>query len=186
MHLPIEKIRLEETCLSVTGLEETMPIEDLVSYTGNARIHSKKQIEQIASSIKRFGFTNPVLIVAGHGRVEAAKLLGMSEVPVRRLAHLNKAELRAYVLADNKIAENAGWDAELLRVQFEALIDLEFDLGDLGFSMAEIDLVLEQPDQRGSGLDPVLDKQIAVQTGPAVTKDGDVWLLGKHRWCALK
>src|SRR5437016_4541852 len=95
---------------------ETIPVSALQPYAGNARTHSKKQIRQIAKSIKRFGFNNPVLvgddltIIAGHGRVEAAKLLGLTEVPVVRLSHLSDADRRAYILADNKLAENAGWD----------------------------------------------------------------------------
>src|SRR3954453_18538672 len=102
---------------------EVMPVAGLRPYAGNARTHSKKQIRQIAGSIERFGFTNPVLIsdddeiVAGHGRVEAAKLLGLKSVPALRLSHLSAAERRAYVLADNKLAQNAGWDREILAIE---------------------------------------------------------------------
>ena len=113
---------------------EPMAITRLRSYARNARTHSKKQVRQIADSIQKFGFTNPILIsddgeiIAGHGRVEAAKLLGMSSVPTLRLSHLNAAQRRAYVIADNKLALNAGWDRELLAVELQALIDLEFDV----------------------------------------------------------
>jgi DNA modification methylase len=187
MHYPSKETRAEFA-------EELCLIDDLQPYKNNARKHSKKQLRQIADSIERFGFTNPVLvtgdnmIIAGHGRVEAAKLLGMAEVPVRRLAHLDKDEVRAYILADNRIAENAGWDKELLALEFEALIDLDFDIEVLGFSAAEIDLTI---DGFGSGagdkssdatqLDPVLDQIEPVTFGPAITQLGDLWLLGPHR-----
>jgi len=119
-------------------------------YPKNARTHSKKQIRQIADSIKRFGFTNPVLIsddneiIAGHGRVEAAKLIGLKNVPTVRLSHLDAAQRRAYVLADNKLALNAGWDREVLAIELQALIDLDFGAEITGFSLAEIDLVLDE------------------------------------------
>src|SRR5258707_15872736 len=109
---------------------EPMPVTSLRRHQGNARTHSKKQVRQIADSIRHFGFTNPVLIgedgeiIAGHGRVEAAKLLGMDSVPTVRLAHLNGAQRRAYVLADNKLALNAGWDRELLAIELQGLIDI--------------------------------------------------------------
>lgn len=125
--------------------EEARPISKLMPYANNARTHSKNQVRQIADSIERFGFTNPVLvsdddmIIAGHGRVEAAKLLGMTEVPIRKLSHLSPDEVRAYVLADNKLAENAGWDNELLKIELQGLLDLEFDVDVLGFSTTEID-----------------------------------------------
>src|SRR5712672_3673907 len=114
--------------------------DDLRPYAGNARTHSKKQIRQIADSIQRFGFTNPVLvsdddeIMAGHGRVMAAKELGLASVPTLKLSHLSAAERRAYVLADNKLALNAGWDNEILATELQALIDIDFDLSLTGFS----------------------------------------------------
>jgi ParB-like chromosome segregation protein Spo0J len=107
---------------------EYLPVEALTPYANNARTHSEQQIGQIAASIERFGFTNPVLIgddqqiIAGHGRVAAARRLGMSEVPVLMLSHLSTAERRAYILADNKLAENAGWDKELLAIELQGLI----------------------------------------------------------------
>jgi ParB-like chromosome segregation protein Spo0J len=119
-------------------------------YARNARTHSKKQIKQLARSIERFGFTNPVLIsdddeiIAGHGRVEAAKLLGLEAVPTLRLSHLNAAQRRAYVLADNKLALNAGWDREVLALELQGLIEIDFDVEITGFSLAEVDLVLEE------------------------------------------
>src|SRR5215204_2349940 len=111
---------------------EPMSVGNLRPYARNARTHSKKQIKQIARSIERFGFTNPVLIsddneiIAGHGRVEAARLLGIESVPTLRLSHLNATQRRAYVLADNKLAQNAGWDREVLAIELQALVDLEF------------------------------------------------------------
>src|SRR5215210_2597902 len=121
---------------------ELMPVTRLRPYAGNARTHSRKQVRQIANSIQKFGFTNPVLIseegeiVAGHGRVEAAKFLGQESVPALRLSHLTPAERKAYVLADNKLAQNAGWDRELLAIELQGLIDLDFDVELTGFSLA--------------------------------------------------
>src|SRR3954471_18438889 len=120
MTLPLDDLRIEYR--SVAGLKP---------YARNARTHSKKQIKQIARSIERFGFVNPVLIsdrleiVAGHGRFEAAKLLGLQTVPSLKLSHLSEAERRAYVLADNRLAEKAGWDRDLLALELRELIDLE-------------------------------------------------------------
>jgi ParB-like chromosome segregation protein Spo0J len=136
---------------------EVRPAATLRPYARNARTHSKKQIRQIANSIERFGFTNPVLIsddneiIAGHGRVEAAKLLGIKEVPTVRLSHLNEAQRRAYVLADNKLALNAGWDREMLGIELQTLIDLEFDIEITGFSLAEVDLVIEEAKESSPG-----------------------------------
>jgi len=129
--------RPEPANLSQLGLErrvEIIPISQLTPYKGNARTHSRKQIRQIADSISRFGFVNPILIddageiIAGHGRVEAAKLLGIAAVPVLRLSHLSDAEKRAYVLADNRIAQQAGWDREILAIELQGLIDLDFEV----------------------------------------------------------
>lgn len=161
-------------------------VDDLKPYAGNARTHSAKQITQIAASIRQFGFTNPVLvdgasgIVAGHGRVAAARQLGMTEVPVIELAHLSEAERRAYVIADNRLAELAGWDRDILAIELQALseMDLDFDLEITGYETAELDLLLDGP--AADQTDP--DDDIAgMKTGPAVTRPGDIWLLGKHR-----
>ena len=129
---------------------ELRPIGSLKPYPGNARRHSKRQVKQIASSIRRWGFTNPVLvsdddeIIAGHGRVMAAKEIGLHEVPTLRLSHLSTAERRAYVIADNKLALNAGWDTDILAIELQALIELNFDVELTGFSLAEIDITLDQ------------------------------------------
>jgi len=129
---------------------ENIAVESLRPYSGNARQHSKRQIQQIARSIERFGFTNPVLVsddhqvLAGHGRVAAAKLLGMKAVPTVRLSYMTAAERRAYVLADNKLALNSGWDRDMLAIELQGLIDLNFDVEVTGFSLAEVDIVLEE------------------------------------------
>ena len=132
---------------------ELVAVNQLVPYGGNARTHSKKQVRQIAESIKQFGFTNPVLIdnrngiIAGHGRVEAAKLLGLNGIPALRLSHLSEAERRAYIIADNKLAQKAGWDREILAIELQGLIDLDFDVELTGFEMDEIDILLDDVDE---------------------------------------
>src|SRR5437773_5760699 len=134
-----------------------MPVAGLRPYSQNARSHSKKQIRQIADSIQKFGFTNPVLIgdddeiIAGHGRVEAARLLGMHSVPTLRLSYLDAAQRRAYVIADNKLALNAGWDREVLAIELQALIDIDFDVEITGFSLAEVDLLLDEAREASPG-----------------------------------
>lgn len=153
----------------------------------NPRTHTKKQIRQIARSIERFGFNNPVLvdsagcIVAGHGRVEAAKLLGLPQVPAIRLEELSEAEIRAYVIADNRLAELAGWNRELLALELQGLIelDLDFDVCLTGFETPEIDILIgELTDDNEE--DPA-DEVPKVAAGPAVTRPGDIWVLGRHR-----
>ena len=136
-----------------------LPPDVLRPWAGNARTHSKKQLRQIADSIRTFGFTNPVLIdeentiLAGHGRVAAAKLLGLATVPCRLISTMTAAQKRAYVLADNKLALNAGWDEEMLATELSGLLatELDFDLGVTGFSIPEIDSLIEglDPEQRG-------------------------------------
>lgn len=160
---------------------------DLRPYKRNARTHSKKQVRQIADSISRFGFNNPVLIsdddeiIAGHGRVEAAKLLNLDTVPTLRLSHLSAEDRRAYVLADNKLALNAGWDQEVLAIELQALIDLDFDVTLTGFSLAEVDLTLDAVRDGSPDAPPAVEDEIP-QVGPvAVTRAGDVWKLGRHK-----
>lgn len=162
------------------------PIGTLKPHKRNARTHSKAQVDQIANSIQTFGFTNPVLIdkrktiIAGHGRVEAAKLLGMTEVPTLTLHDLSPEKVRAYVIADNKLAENAGWDRELLTLEIKELdtLDLDFDLEVLGFETPELDLML------GFTADDAIDEPdqfYLTETGPTVTQPGDLWHIGPHR-----
>src|SRR6266496_612455 len=132
-------------------------VNDLRPYPNNARTHSKKQIRQIANSIQKFGFCNPVLIddakqiIAGHGRVEAAKLLGIDALPTCRLSHLSEAEKRAYILADNKLATEAGWDKELLAIELQGLIELEVDIELTGFEIAEVDIILDDAREANGG-----------------------------------
>jgi len=163
------------------------PPGELIPYARNARTHSKKQIAQIASSIAKFGFNNPVLIdkegriVAGHGRVEAAKQLGIETVPVIGLEHLSDAQKRAYILADNRLADKAGWDREILAIELQYLMseELEFDVTITGFEMPEIDVLIEELDPKPDKRDPA-DFVPALQD-QAVTRLGDIWLIGPHR-----
>jgi DNA modification methylase len=163
------------------------PIDALKPYARNARTHSKKQIEQIAASIKRFGFVNPVLIgddgsiIAGHGRVEAARLLGRKTVPTLELAHLSATERRAYILADNKLALYAGWDNELLAIELQGLLDENFDLELTGFNIAEIDFILEDAASANPDASDAADDEVPDIVGPAVSLRGDIWLLGRHK-----
>ena len=156
-------------------------------YPGNARTHSNKQVRQIADSIARFGFTNPVLvsddseIIAGHGRVLAAKLLGMVEVPTLRLSHLSAAERKAYVIADNKLALNAGWDTEILAIELQGLIDLDFDVSLTGFSLAEIDIALDDARDASAETSSGPDDVVPPVPSQPVTRRGDLWLLGRHK-----
>jgi DNA modification methylase len=151
----------------------------------NPRTHSNKQIRQIADSIEQFGFTNPILIdreggiIAGHGRVAAAKLIGRENVPTIRLEDLSEAQIRAYVIADNRLAENAGWDRELLAIEHQGLIDLDFDPTLTGFEAPEIDILIGELDANEE--DDPADEVPAVADGPPVTRLGDIWCIGKHR-----
>jgi DNA modification methylase len=159
---------------------ETRTIASLRLYPGNARTHSEEQVAQIAASITEFGFTNPVLIaedgeiIAGHGRVMAAQSLGLTEVPTIALGHLTADQRRAYMIADNKLALNAGWDEELLRAELEALEAANFDLGVTGFSDEELRVLMAVPNERDPDETPPVEAE-------AVSRIGDVWLLGEHR-----
>jgi hypothetical protein len=162
------------------------PIAALQPYPRNARTHSRKQVRQIAKSIETFGFTNPVLtddanmILAGHGRVEAAKTLGMTDVPTVALSSMTSSQKRAYVLADNKLAINAGWDSELLAVELQELVLLEgFDVSCTGFEISEVDSLIESitPEEPG---DPANDC-VPEAKAQAVSQPGDLWILGPHK-----
>ncbi|WP_436642156.1 site-specific DNA-methyltransferase [Microbaculum sp. FT89] len=172
--------------LSKVGIE-SVSVSDLKPNARNARTHTRKQLKQIASSIERFGFVNPVLvdsdggIIAGHGRVEAAKLLCLEEVPVLRIEHLNETEKRAYVIADNRLAELAGWDRDLLAIELGELIEFEFDVELTGFSIAETDVLIEEHEAKAGEPDPDDEAPEAELNRPAVTQTGDVWQLGDHR-----
>lgn len=163
---------------------ETIAIDRLMPHDRNPRTHSKKQVRQIAESIRRFGFTNPVLVdaadrvVAGHGRIEAAKLLGMTKVPALRLEHMTEAEKRAYVIADNRLAELAGWDNNLLALELSAVAELdhEFELALTGFDPAEVEALFGELD---SATGP--DGDLGTDSGrPVVSRVGDLWRLGSH------
>src|SRR6056297_2696932 len=160
---------------------EHRPLVDLVPFANNARTHSEAQVAQIASSIREFGFNNPVLvdgangIIAGHCRVMAARKLGLAEVPVIELGHLSEAQKRAYILADNRLAEEAGWDRELLALELGELDELGMDLGEIGFEGAELDALLNH----GEG-DPREEETPEPPTQP-VSRPGDLWCLGPHR-----
>ncbi|MCC6949788.1 MAG: ParB N-terminal domain-containing protein [Bradyrhizobiaceae bacterium] len=165
---------------------EHLPISALRPYAQNARTHSRRQIRKIAESIKKFGFVNPILIgddltiIAGHGRVEAAKLLGFERVPAVRLWHLSEVERRAYVLADNKLTLNAGWDRELLVTELQGPIDIGFEVELTGFETPEIDLLFEADAETKSDPGPE-DHVPPAGAGPAVSRLGDLWILGSHR-----
>ena len=172
----------EDSQILVENLEH-WPVAELVPYAKNARTHSPEQVNQIARSIESFGFVNPVLvgddkvIVAGHGRLMAANELGMKTVPVIVLSHLDEVQRRALVLADNKLAENAGWDEELLKLELQALEDLDFDLDIVGFSLDELNDLLVDDSAEGNTEDDAVPE---VQEQP-VSKPGDLWVLGNHR-----
>ena len=181
-HSSINKASAE--CLHIAHVQ----VGALRAYPRNARIHSAKQIKQIVDSIKAFGFTNPILIdkdnmiLAGHGRLEAAKLLDMAEVPCVRLEYMSEAQKRAYVLADNKLALNAGWDEELLALELKEILVLgdELELALTGFTIGEVDgliegLAVEEP------ASPQDEKLPPLAQGPAICQPGDIWLLGRHR-----
>ena len=162
---------------------EMLPIEGLVPYANNSRTHSDEQVAQVAASIKEFGFTNPVLvdkdnmIIAGHGRMKAAMRLGLTEVPCIRLDHLNDFQKKAYIIADNKLALNAGWDDELLRLELGQLNDDGFDLSLTGFDDDELSKLLI-PEQ----IDGLTDEDDVPEVpDEPVTVEGDVWVLGNHR-----
>jgi DNA modification methylase len=163
---------------------EMVSIGQLLPYARNARTHDDAQVAQIAASIKEFGFNNPILIaddqsiVAGHGRLSAARKLGLTEVPVVRLSHLSDTQRKAYILADNRLALNAGWDNDLLKLELQELEIEGVDLEMLGFSKEELDGLL-------NSLEPTegLTDEDAVPEPPEepITKPGDIWILGKHR-----
>lgn len=165
---------------------ELWPVERLQPYERNARTHSAEQVAQIAASIVEFGFTNPILvdsndgIIAGHGRLTAAQELGLRTVPVVVLDHLSERQRKAYILADNQLALNAGWDTDLLRGELQDLAEQDFDLSLIGFSDEELadllpDIEELPPEEPG---DP---DEVPEPPADPVTKPGDVWLLGKHR-----
>lgn len=167
---------------------ESRAIASLALRRNNPRTHSEKQIRQIAASIEAFGFINPVLIdgsdvvIAGHGRVRAARQLGMDMVPTVRIEFLSDEQVRAYVIADNKLAECAGWDRDLLAIELQGLseIDLEFDLDVIGFETAEIDLLIGEASEEEEA-DPADASAGLDGDAPVITRPGDLWQIGPHR-----
>ena len=156
---------------------------DLIPYANNPRTHSEQQVAQVAASIQEFGFNNPILIdehnsiIAGHGRLAAAQKLDMTPVPTILLEGLSEAQRKAYVIADNKLTENGGWDYDLLAVEIERLKELDVDIDLTGFDPTELDTILEPEVVEG------LTDEDAVPEVPdnPITKRGDVWILGNHR-----
>jgi DNA modification methylase len=161
---------------------KTAPVADLIPYARNARTHSDAQVAQIAASIREFGFTNPILVdgdrgvIAGHGRLLAARKLGLAEVPTIELGHLTSAQRRAYILADNRLALSAGWDDDMLRIELGELQAEGFDLALTGFEPGEIADFLVDPTEGLTDPDAVPE----VPVNP-ISRLGDVWLLGRHR-----
>lgn len=171
--------------ITASNLIRKVAIVDLIPYANNSRVHSDEQVNQIAASIREFGFLNPIIIdgdngiIAGHGRVMAANKLGVKELPCVDASHLSPAQKKAYVIADNKIALNSDWDNELLRVELEGLQELDFDLSLTGFNEDELGDLLNvellpeyEEDADGEVIEPPAEPK---------TKEGDVWILGKHR-----
>jgi DNA modification methylase len=164
---------------------EQWPVERLIPYARNARTHSDEQVAQVAASIAEFGFVNPILVgpdgvlIAGHARLLAARKLRLTGVPVVVLGHLTETQRRALVIADNRLAMNAGWDEEMLRVELESLQEDGFDLDIVGFTEDEIEDLLRDPEEATEGQ----TDEDAVPEAPetAVTVPGDVWILGQHR-----
>ena len=160
---------------------EQLKVRDLIPYVNNSRTHSDEQVMQVASSIKEFGFTNPILIdddggiIAGHGRLMAAKKLGLDEVPCIRLGHLSEAQRKAYVIADNQLALNSGWDLDSLRVEIERLDELDFDMGLLGFDADVItkllDIEAELPELPDGDRDPFQQKTFTLHDEQAAVID---------------
>ena len=171
---------------------EYTALENLNPYKGNPKVHDEKQIQQIAKSIERFGFNNPILIdeksevIAGHGRLLAARLLKLETVPVVRLIHLSEAEKRAYRIADNKLSENGRWDTDLLKLEFSEIEKLALNLEDelnldiTGFDFKEIDVLLAD-NKSNEKADEKLNSVPHVPENEIVSQHGDVWLLGKHK-----
>lgn len=163
---------------------EQRKIEALIPYANNSRTHSDEQVAQIAASVREFGWTNPILIdgqnsiIAGHGRLAAARKLGLAEVPVIVLDHLSDAQKKALVIADNKLASNAGWDDEMLRLELGDLKEMGFDATLTGFSTDELDALLNVIE----GTDGLTDEDdVPEAPDEPTTRLGDVWILGKHR-----
>ena len=191
-HKPNQSIKcdaqLQAAQAQLTKILESVPVEDLRPSPKNPRTHSKKQVRELARSMQEFGFTVPALIdeanriLAGHGRLEAAKLLGLTCIPCVRVSHMSEAQKRAYIIADNKLALNAGWDDDLLAEELQALMGLDpgFDLTVTGFSIPEIDHVIanHRPEEPGSPQDDLLPDPAMI---PRRCQPGDIYRAGPHK-----
>ena len=171
--------------MKTTSEMKMVGVDKLIPYVNTARTHSPEQINKLRASLREFGFINPVIIdkdfnvLAGHGRIMAAREEGIKEVPCVFVEHLTDAQKKAYILADNRYAMDAGWDEDLLRVEMEALMGMDFDMALTGFDAAELD-ELFKTDVEDSVEDDSFDVDAELQK-PAVSKQGDLWLLGSHR-----
>lgn len=169
--------------MKTTTKMEMINIEELIPYVNNARTHSEKQINKLRSSLREFGFVNPVLIdskknvIAGHGRIAAAKAEGIKKIPCVYVDYLTDAEKKAYILADNRMAMDAGWDEEILKIELESLQDMDFDLSLTGFDDIELEDIFKI-DEEATEDDFDVDEELKK---PAKTKSGDLWQLGPHR-----
>ena len=168
--------------MNTTSEMQLVSIAKLVPYQNNARTHSPAQIQKLRSSLREFGFVNPVIIdrdynvIAGHGRIAAAREEGITEVPCVFVDYLTEAQKKAYILADNRMAMDAGWDEDLLRVELEALEEMGFDLGITGFDEKELAELFPAEEAKEDDFDVDAELQ-----KPTFTKSGDVWTLGRHR-----
>lgn len=169
--------------VQTTTQMELIPIDKLIPYVNNARTHSPEQIKKLRSSLREFGFINPVIIdheynvIAGHGRIEAAKLESITEVPCVFVDYLTPAQKKAYILADNRMAMDAGWDEELLRVEIESLQGEDFDIGLTGFDEKELSILF---DKDNDAEEDDFDVDAELQK-PALSKPGDIWMIGRHK-----
>ena len=166
---------------------ETWPLERLRPYDKNAKMHGEEQVAKIASSMAKFGWTVPCLVaddgelIAGHGRILAATLLGLKEAPVIRLGHLDEAERRAYRIADNKLKELGDWDDAILSEEIANLLAEDFDLDLLGFADEELEALLADPEDPGHGGSFEGEDDIPDPPAKPVSIEGDLWQLGPHR-----
>jgi ParB-like chromosome segregation protein Spo0J len=185
--LPVATDEEPMTPTAMANRIELWPVDRLVPYARNARTHSDAQIAQIAASIAEFGFNNPILvdtnagIIAGHGRLLAARKLKLDHVPVVVLDHLTENQKRAYILADNKLAELAGWDDEVLRGELQELQDADFDLEELGFSEDELRVLLGDSEPGAESGDREAEEDVPEPPVEPVTRPGDIWVIGQHR-----
>lgn len=166
---------------------ERAPISTLKTNPDNARAHSARQIKQIAASMREFGFVSPALIdennviIAGHGRVTAARQLDLRQAPVVRIEHLNEAQKRAYLIADNQLALNADWDQEKLAIELQTLVELDFEVELTGFETAQVDFIISDAANASPDAPDDADDMPAPKGGPSVTLPGDLWWCGRHK-----